>query len=185
MDNARKTKLAMMAATSLMTATAALGPVHASIMDPAAFPQTVEAPVVPDIAHASDHADQKASPMAKRLGLIAAAGGVLAVLVRLFGAKKVMRAVKTSAAQAAKVATSAATATASVAGRALRSPLRYLAVMAGLILFALTGVGLYDIEWIGGLVAGAGLAGMAAFGVLKARLALRPAPIKARASKIQ
>jgi len=183
MDNARKIKLAMMTATSLLAASAALAPAHAGAIDPAAFPTTIEAPVVPNVAHAAaDHGDHKASPLSKRLGLIGLAGGILAVLIKLVGAKKVMRAVKASAGQAARVATTAAVATASAAGRVLRSPLRYMAWTAGLILFALTGVSLFDIEWIGGLVVGAGLAGIAAYSLMKTRSVLRPVRVKSRAS---
>lgn len=183
METSRKTKLAMLAATALIAASGALAPVQAGQFDPAAFPQTVEAPVIPDVAHAADHADQKTSPLAKRLGVIAVAGAALAGLIRILGAKRVMRVVKTSANTAAKAAASAATATASVAGRALRSPLRYIAWVAGLTLFALTGVGLYDIEWIGGLIAGAALAGLTAMGMWKTRMALRPVRVKARAAR--
>ena len=179
METSRKTKLAMLAATALIAASGALAPVQAGQFDPAAFPQTVEAPVIPDVAHAADHADQKASPLAKRLSLIAVAGAALAGLIRVLGAKRVMRAVKSSANTAAKAAASAATATASVAGRAFRSPLRYIAWMAGLLLFALTGVGLYDIEWIGGLIAGAALSALTAMGMWKTRMALRPVRVKA------
>jgi len=183
METSRKTKLAMLAATSLIAASGALAPVHAGEFDPAAFPQTVEAPVILDVAHAADHADQKASPLAKRLGLIAVAGAALAGLFRVLGAKRVMRAVKSSANTAAKAAASAATATASAAGRAFRSPLRYIAWVAGLALFALTGVGLYDIEWIGGLIAGAALAGLTAMGMWKTRMALRPVRAKVSAPR--
>lgn len=182
MGASRKTKLAMMAATSLLAASAALVPVHAGAMDPVAFPTTIEAPATPVSAHAVDQADQKASPLFKRLGLIAAAGGVLAALIKLVGARKVMRVVKKSAGQAAKVAGAAAAGSAKVAGRVFRSPIRFLALTSGLILFALTGVGFYEIEWIGGMIAGAALAGLTAFGMWKTRIALRPVRVKPSAS---
>jgi hypothetical protein len=178
MGTSRKLKPAMMAATALLAASAALAPAHAWALDAAAFPATVEAPITPDIVHAADQTDQKASPLTKRLGLIAVAGGVLAVLIKLIGPRKVMRAVKKSAGQAAKVATAAAAGTAKAAGRVFRSPLRFLALTAGLVLFALTGIGLYDVEWIGGLIVGAALAGVAAYGMWKTRMALRPIRIK-------
>jgi hypothetical protein len=178
MGTSRKLRPAMMAATALLAASAALAPAHAWALDAAAFPATVETPITPDIVHAADQTDQKASPLTKRLGLIAVAGGVLAVLIKLIGPRKVMRAVKKSAGQAAKVATAAAAGTAKAAGRVFRSPLRFLALTAGLVLFALTGIGLYDVEWIGGLIVGAALAGVAAYGMWKTRMALRPIRIK-------
>jgi len=178
METNRKMRLAMMAATALVAASVALVPAHARQMDAAAFPATTEAPVIPNIAHASDQTDQKASPLSKRLGLIAVTGGLLAILIKLIGPRKVMRAVKKSAGQAAKVATAAVVGTAKVAGRVFRSPIRFLALTAGLVLFALTGIGFYDIEWIVGLMVGAGLAGVTAFGMWKTRIALRPIRIK-------
>ena len=178
MENGRKVKIAMLAATSLLSAAAALSPVHAGELDPAAFPATIEAPVV---AHAADQmvqADHDAAP-ARRAALIAVALGALGWLVKLLGPRKVLKAVEKTAEATVKAS---ATAAKSVA-RAVRSPLRALAWMAGLVLFALTGVGLYDIEWIGGLVAGAALAGVAAFSAAKARGAfrLKPAPVKSEA----
>jgi len=174
MDTARKTKIAMLAATSLMTAAAALAPATANDFDPAAFPTTIEAPV---IAHAGDQiaqADQAAKP-AQRAALIAVALGALGWLVKLLGPKKVLRAVEKTAQATVKASAAAAKS----AARVVRSPLRYLAWVAGLTLFALTGVSLFDIEWIGGLIAGASLAGLAAFGSAKVRstLSLRPARV--------
>ncbi len=179
MDTARKTKIAMLAATSLMTAAAALAPAKASDLDPAAFPATVEAPVV---AHAADsvvQADHDGSKPAQRAALIAVALGALGWLVKLLGPKKVLRAVEKTAEATVKASAAAA----KTAARAVRSPLRFLAWTAGLILFALTGVGLYDIEWIGGLIAGAGLAGLAAFGSLRLRSMLSWRPARARSAQ--
>jgi len=167
----------MLAATSLVSAAAALAPATASDFDPAAYPATIEAPAV---VHAGDtiaQADQRAKP-AGRAALIAVALGALGWLVKLLGPKKVLRAVEKTAQATVKASAAAAR----TAGRTLRSPLRYLAWVAGLTLFALTGVGLYDVEWIGGLVAGAALAGVAAFGTIRARslFSLRPAPVETR-----
>lgn len=178
METARKTKIAMLAATSLMTAAAALAPASASDLDPAAFPTTIEAPM---IAHAADHrvhTDQGAKP-AQRAALIAVALGALGWLVKLLGPKKVLRAVE----QTAQATVKASAAAAKSAARAVRSPLRFLAWVAGLTLFAMTGVSLFDIEWIGGLIAGASLAGLAAFGSAKVRATLSLRPVRVRATK--
>ncbi len=175
MDTARKTKIAMLAATSLMTAAAALAPATAGDLDPAAFPTTVEAPAITRAADVVAQTDHGTKP-AQRAALIAVALGALGWLVKLLGPKKVLRAVEKTAEATVKVSAAAA----KTAARAVRSPLRFLAWTAGLILFALTGVGLYDIEWIGGLIAGAALAGMAAFGSMRLRsvLSLRRAQVR-------
>ncbi len=177
MESPRKTKIALLAASALLSATAALAPASASDLDPAAFPTTVEAPVV---AHAADTIQQvdHGSKPAQRAALIAVALGALGWLVKLLGPKKVLRAAKKTADATVKASAAAA----KTAVRAVRSPLRYLAWTAGLILFALTGVGLYDIEWIGGLVAGAALSGIAAFSAMRARslFGLQPVRVKTK-----
>ncbi len=175
MDNARKTKIAMLAATSLMTAAAALAPAKAGDLDPAAFPMTVEAPAVTHAADTLVQSDHGTKP-AQRAALIAVALGALGWLVKLLGPKKVLRAVE----KTAQATVNASAAAAKTAVRAVRSPLRFLAWTAGLVLFALTGVGLYDVEWIGGLIAGAGLAGLAAFGSMRARSAFARRPARIR-----
>lgn len=179
MDSTRKVKIAMLAATSLLTAASALAPAHAGELDPAAFPTTIEAPVV---AHAADQvvqADHDSAP-AKRAALIAVALGALGWLVKLLGPRKVLKAVEKTAEASLKATASAA----KTVGRVARSPLRALAWIAGIILFAMTGIGLYDIEWIGGMIAGGAMAGIAAFGALKARgvMSLQPIRVKMKQS---
>lgn len=178
MENTRKVKVAMLAATSLLSAAAALSPVHANELDPAAFPATIEAPVV---SHGAESVSQAAhdGKSAQRAALIAVALGAIGWLVKLLGPRRVLKAVEKTADATVKASASAAKAMA----RAARSPLRALAWIAGLVLFALTGVGLYDIEWIGGLVAGATLAGVAAFGVAKTRTMLSLEPIRVKLRK--
>jgi len=177
MENTRKVKIAMLAATSLLTAAAALAPVHAGEFDPAAFPTTIEAPVVSHAADTVVHADHDGKP-AQRAALIAVALGALGWLVKLLGPKRVLKAVEKTAEATVKASATAA----KTVARAVRSPLRALAWIAGLILFALTGVGLYDVEWIGGLVAGAALAGIAAFSTTKVRNALQLRPVRAKSA---
>lgn len=177
MNTDRKTRIAMLAATSLVSAAAALAPATASEFDPAAYPATIESPAVVHAADGVVQTDKSANP-AGRAALIAITLGALGWLVKLLGPRKVLRAVENTAEATVKASTAAAR----TAGRALRSPLRYLAWVAGLTLFALTGIGLYDVEWIGGLVAGAALAGAAAFGTMRARslFSLRPAPARTK-----
>ena len=95
------------------------------------------------------------------------------------GIKKIMRVIKGSARRAAKVASATADATVGAAARVLRSPLRYAAWAAGLFIFALTGISVFDLEWIGGLIVGASLTGILGLGLWKTRFALRPAMVKA------
>ncbi len=177
MENTRNVKAAMLAAGSLLAAAAAFAPAHAADFDQAAYPAVIEAPMA---AAAIDHGDQKAQMPAKRIALLAVAAGALAGLIRLIGAKKIVRAAKETAVAAVKVSGKAVKAV----SRAVASPLRFALLMAGLALFALTGVGLYDIEWIGGLVAGAAMAGLAAYGAMKARMSLKPRPIRIHKSEV-
>ena len=181
-----KGKAAMLAAASVLAASAALSPAGAADFDAAAQPATiaVEAP----LAHAADHADEAAAAQKigpKKWALIAAAAAALAGLVKLVGARKVADMVAESAVKTARAAASGASAAVKTVGRAVASPFRFLALLFGLALFALTGAGLYDVEWIGGLLSGAALAGAAFFGLWKTRRALVPARVKQRPQGIR
>lgn len=176
MTFARKAKIAMLAATALTSAAAALAPAQAGDVDAAAYPATIEAPV----AHAADHADQQNHASVKRFVLIAVAAGALAGLIKLLGVRKVMRVAGETAAATARVAGQAAAGAGRVVLRAARSPLRFLAWMAGLMAFALTGVALYDVEWLGGMAAGAAMAGLVLYAILKLRAGLSPQPAAIR-----
>jgi len=170
----------MLAAASVLAAAAALTPAGARDFDPAAHPATY-AVETQSIAHAADHADEQAAPgAAKKWALLAAAAGVLAALVKLIGARRVAEVVSEGAVRTARAAATGAVVAVRAVGRAAASPLRTPAIIFGLGLFALAGVGLYDVEWIGGLVAGAALTGVLAWSLWKMRLALRPLRVKAR-----
>jgi len=184
MGKAGKAKMAMMAAGSILVAAAAAGSALASDFardyDGTAYPAVVDVQA-PQVAHAADHADQNSQPAAKRWALVAVAAGALAGMVKLIGAGKVLRVVAKTVNRVAKTSISAAAGTARAVGRAVASPLRYLGILIGLALFALTGVGFYDIEWIGGLAAGLALTGVAAFGWSRMRaLDLKPVPVRVR-----
>jgi hypothetical protein len=175
-----KGKAALMAAASLFAATAALSPAGASDMGPASHPAIVSVEAPAPLAHAGDQAGEAQPLSAKKWALLAVAAGSLAWLVKLIGARRVAAAVAEGAVRTARVAARAASGAVKVVGRTFASPLRFLAVMFGLALFALTGIGLFDIEWIGGLISGAVLTGAGLYGVWKTRKALIPAKIKAR-----
>ncbi|WP_395074208.1 hypothetical protein [Hyphococcus sp.] len=175
-----KGKAALMAAASLLAASAALSPATASTMDPAAHPAIVSVEATAPIAHAGDHASENKPLSPKKWALLAVAAGALGWLIKLIGARRVADAVAEGAVKTARVAASAASGALKVVGRTFASPLRFLGVMFGLALFALTGVGLFDAEWIGGLISGAALMGAGLYGVLKTRKALIPVKTKAR-----
>ncbi len=177
METTRNVKMAMMAASALIAAAAAMTPAHASDFDAAAYPPVVEATVV---AHAADQADQKSQNKTEKIALFAIGAGVVAALIRIIGAKKILRAAKETTVQAARVSGKVAGQAAKAVSRAIASPMRFALLISGLALFALTGVGLYDIEWIGGLVAGAAMTGVGAYGVIKTRMALKLQPIRVR-----
>lgn len=164
----------MLAATSLATM-ATVGAASAADQALEAAPATIETPAV---THAADTVVQTApaSNAVQRAGLIAAALGALAWLVKLIGPKKVLHAVEKTAEATVKVTAAAA----KTAARAMRSPLRYIGWVAGLSVFALTGLWLFDIEWIGGLVAGAALMSLLGLATLRARSALSLRPARAR-----
>ena len=170
MDNTRKTKVALMAAASLLAGAAALSPASASDVDQAAFPTTIEAPVVHAGAdQAVDQGDKDKAVTARQWALLAAAAGALAGLVKLIGARKIVRVAGKAAGKAARISGKAAAGAGRVVGRAVASPLRFAALMTGLAVFSLTGLWLFDLEWMGGLIAGAAMAGVGAYGVMKTR----------------
>ena len=176
----RNRKTALLTAASLLAATAALAPAKAADFDPVAYPTTVQETVV---SHAADHADESKQSPAKRWGLIAVAAGALAGLVKLIGARKIAKGVGDAATQAVKMSGKAAGAAAKTVGRAVASPLRFAVLMAGLALFALAGVGFYDVEWLGGLIVGGAMTCLFVYGAVKARKVLTPKPLKIPAKR--
>jgi hypothetical protein len=161
-----KLKTALLAAASLGAA---------SVATADATPAYTPAPIE-HAAIATTH-EEPAKPAAiieaKRWTLAAA----LAALIAVIGPGRVMRTLDRHAPLAAlavrKVAAAPAAAAKSAA-RALKRPLRHAILIASLGFFALTGIGLYDVEWIGGLVAGLALALIAAVGGGKFRRAFAP-----------
>jgi len=176
-----KTRAALLAAASVLAASAALTPASASVFDPVAYPATVEIAAPVHTSHAAVDAGENAHNSARKWALVAAAAGALAGLVKLIGARRVAEIVTDGAVRTARAAATGVAVAARAVGRAAASPLRVLALFFGLSLFALTGVGLYDIEWIGGLVSGAALMALVAWSMWKTRMALRP--IKAQKAK--
>lgn len=180
-----KTKAALLAAASIMAASAALSPAGAADLDPAVLqPATVIEAAAP-VAHAADHAGEEKSMTARKWALLAAAAGALAGLVKLIGARRVADAISEGAVKTARAATGAASKAARAVGRAVSSPLRFLAMLFGLALFALTGAGFYDVEWIVGLVSGAALAGGGLFAMLKTKSLFQPIRVKKQPAAVR
>lgn len=172
-------KAGLLAAVSMIAAASATGAVaQPANVDHAGHPMIVEAQATQLLAHGGDHADEvSAASTGKKYALFAIAAGAIAGLVRLIGARRVADAVVSGTVKTAKVAGKAAIAAAGAVGRAAKKPLRLILVLFGLGVFALTGVGVYGLEWSAGLISGAGLALAATYGAWKTRLALRPARV--------
>lgn len=169
MKNALKNRAALLAASSLLAASASFS-VAASEPFSEASPTTIESHMAPATAAALDEAPKEAASVQKWAfaGIAAAA---LAGLIRLIGARKAVKAVSKATQAAVQATAKGAASVAKVTGRFLGGPLRWAAGLTGLGLFILLGVGLYDIEWIAGLILGAlvALAGAAGLGNLRQR----------------
>ena len=132
----------------------------------AAAPALASAPMEPvsvEVVHAADHADAEARQAEKAVNrwlLGGAAAAALAGLIRLFGWTRISAALQKAGAAAA----AAPAAAARYVGEAVKSPVRSLMLVGGLSLFALTGIGFYDVEWAAGLITGAVLTGFALVG---------------------
>lgn len=176
MEQTRKIKIALMAAASILASASALAPAQAGEIDPVANPVTIEAPLAV-VDQSVDHHDDQRFMTAKKWAWLAAAAGVLAGLVKLVGARKIARVAGKAASGAAKISVEAAAGAGRVIGRAVASPLRFAGLMTGLALFSLTGLWLFDIEWMGGLITGAAMAGVAVYGAVKSRAFLQRAKV--------
>lgn len=178
MKSVRNTRNALLAAASALAASAALHPASASDFDGAAHAAAAYEVQAADAgAVAATQTDEKPAIGAKKWALIVAAAGALAALVKLIGAKRVAETVTAGAVSAARATARTASGAARIVGRTVSSPLKFLAVLFGLALFALTGIGLFDVEWIGGLLSGAALAGAGVYGFLKTRRIFQPAKV--------
>lgn len=174
MKFAKNGKAALLAATSLIAASAATAHAQNVYVDGAGHPviEAVIAPQSPDATILTAYHDEKGA--LTRAGLWALAAASLAGLIKLIGPRNIARAAASGAKQAADVGAKAVRAV----GKSMASPVRFGLLLAGLSLFAMTGIGFYDVEWIGGMIAGAALTGVAGYGAMKARLALKPIKIR-------
>jgi hypothetical protein len=177
MTTSLRLKTALLAAASLTAATAATAyAADRAPMEPVAIEHAIAA---------VDHGEaDKAAPASAVKGwtLAAGAAAALAAIARLVGFRRIAAAAKAAGPAARRAASAAVTASGEAVkavGRAVASPVRFILLMAGLGVFALTGLGLYDIEWAGGLIAGVVIAATFFLGARKLRKTLVPSRIRA------
>jgi hypothetical protein len=166
----RSMKIALLAASALAASGAA---VSQAALAPSA-PTEIAAPLAPPVSHAMAEAVVQPS-LVKSVGLAALATAALAALYRLLGGEKAGRVLARAGEVGAKAAIAVArvpVSAAKVAARAVGAPLRGVLLFVGLAVFALTGVWLFDIEWAGGLAAGAAGVALVWFGSARAGSAL-------------
>lgn len=166
--SASRMKIALFAAASITAAVAASA--HAAPLTP------IEPTVIEQAAVAVDQDTENAAPAVavKRIGFAAAATAALAGLFRVLGIKRIKAASAATAAAAGRAATASVKFAAS-AGKAVvhaaASPFRFAAILGGIGVISLAGVGIYDVEWAGGLVFGALMATAVIIGARRARRA--------------
>lgn len=182
MAKSQSLKFALLAASALVGAAGSAA--HAAESAPAA-PIHMEA--APTVGHAADEIGaREAAPLLKHAGLAAAITGALAALYQLIGGSRVRAFFGKAGPVAAKAARTVAAApvkAARVVGRAAAAPFRFLLALLGLGLFALTGVGLYDVEWLGGLIAGAAVVALFWFAASGMKRTAARHPAQARNNK--
>lgn len=149
-------KLAFLAATAGVVASAADAAPAAS---PAA-PTYAEAVITPAPSNTAPETTAVAAAV-KTAGLAALFAGAVAFAVRLIGRKRIDAAAAFVGPHVARVV-HAATETVRSAGRAVAAPIRATLITLGLLVFALTGIDILNIEWTAGIVVGACLV-LAAF----------------------
>lgn len=167
MNSPSRLKTALLAAASLTAASAVVAGAHSAPMEPVATEHAVIA---------ADHDSERAPPAitAQKAGLAALATAALAGLAHLVGFGRIKKAAQKTmdaAGAAAAVGLNATVTAAKTVARAAASPFRFMAMLAGLAIIALTGVELFDFEWAGGLLFGALIATTVILGARRARKA--------------
>ncbi len=152
-------KIGLLAATAVVATSAAAAPAAIERAAPIEHAYAEIAPTTPIPA--------------RKTGLIAAAAATLAALAGAIGWRRIRAALAVAAptVTTAARAMAAAPAQAAVAvRRAISSPLRQVAILAAVGMFLLAGFGLYDVEWAGGVLAGA-------IAIILTRRSWRPSPL--------
>ena len=174
--NLTKAKAALLGATAFAAMAAA--PVHA------ADDQTLAAAAghaAIEIVH--EEPAVQAPAFVKKVGIAALATAALAGLYRILGAKRVAKIGRAagSAISGAAGAVAGATARAAAAvGGGMGRRMRVAIGFVGVALIALTGIDIFNVEWIFGLLAGAVAIAVAGFGGRQAREAKANVAAEAR-----
>lgn len=169
MKTSSRLKAALLAGAALTMATTVS---HAADRPPIEPARIEHAATLAD--HGGDEAAAPSSP-ARKWAIAGFAAAALAGVARLIGWRRIRAAAQAAGpavANAAKAVASGTSELVRAVGSAIISPIRLAVLAAGLALVALTGIGLYDIEWAAGLVFGALVTLSVMIGAGKARKAL-------------
>lgn len=166
-------KSAMMATISVCSGAAAVGVAHADTL-PELTPLEVDATYPADELRLEPELESAKPASIPRWALWVGATAALAALVKLIGANGALNMVARAGpvvAKAVEVVVKAPLKAAKAMGEAFMSPVKFMLLLGGLALFAFTGVGLFDLQWAGGLATGMGLTALAWYGAVKTRRA--------------
>lgn len=180
MTPSSRLKTALLAAASLTAATVAIA--HQG--DAAPYEPVAIEHAAASVDHDADRdVNQGGVPAAAgKIGIAAAAAAVFAGLLRLIGLDRLKAAVSAAAnglVEAARAGVAVTAAASKAVIRAASSPLRFVAMIAGLSAIGFAGIGFYDLEWAGGLVVGAAAASLIFLGAGRLRKQLAPARLPA------
>ncbi|MEL7490288.1 MAG: hypothetical protein AAGJ73_06180 [Pseudomonadota bacterium] len=187
MKNLRSLKTGLLAAASLTAATSAAHAADIARGDgPAALAATEIVHVEKAPAAAVVSADSDQSNIPHKWLIAAFATGALAGLVRLFGVKKLADKIAAAApaiTASAKEAVKAPLKVAKSLGGAIATPFKFALFFSGASALAFVGLGLFQVEWAGGLVIGAAMVAAAWLGAEKIRRAAKPETVKPTADR--
>lgn len=113
---------------------------------------------------------------------------ILAALVKLVGANRVMNIAAEAGPAIRKTAETIANApkaAAKAVGSAMTSPLRFLALVGGLAMLGFTGISIFDLEWTAGIATGIGMTAVTWVGAHKLSRKLSPQRLWAKAKSTQ
>jgi hypothetical protein len=151
-------KTALFAAASLTAVGGMAG--HAALAEP----HPASAIVLSTHQVAADEERAPLPPTAKTVGLAALAAAAFGFALQFLGAERVAR--------LAKAAVAAPAAAARAIGSAIGEPVRFVLAITLLAALGFAGLGLFNLEWAGGLAVGAGFVALIWAGATRFRAAL-------------
>jgi len=170
----RPTMAASLAA--LLAMTAGFGGVAANAAAPGDEQAIIYEMSADELASLSALADETQASKPSKWLIGGAMGLILAALVKLIGSNRVANmaaAAGPALRKSADALAAAPRAAAKAVGSAVASPLRFVFLVGGLAMIGFTGVGIYDLEWAGGLAVGAGLTALTWLGSSKLKNVFR------------